>query len=72
MEIHEKIENRIIEVWLTNADREDKQLCESVKQWCAQWKQQGLFPVLYFSGQKNLYDQTLALLDYNKRHPKTV
>lgn len=71
MVIHRKNEKGIIEVWMTNADRQDKQLFESVKQACANWKQQGLLPVIYFSGQEDMYEQTLALLDYNKNHPKT-
>lgn len=71
MVIHRKIEKGIIEVWMTNADRQDKQLFESMKQACANWKQQGLLPVIYFSGQEEIYEHTLALLDYNKHHPKT-
>ena len=71
MEIYEQAEKEIVEIWMTNADRQDKQLFESVKQACANWKQQGLLPVIYFSGQEDMYEQTLALLDYNKNHPKT-
>ena len=71
MEIYEQAEKRIVEIWMTNADRQDKQLCDSVKQACARWKQQGLLPIIYFSGEKDLYEQTFALLERNKKHPRT-
>lgn len=66
-----KTEKGIIEIWLTNAERHNEKLRKSLRQKCLKWKQQGLLPVIYFSGQEDLYEHTLALLDYNKNHPKT-
>ena len=58
---------KIMEIWLTRADQEDTALLECLKPKYAEWKQQGILPVVYRSGTESLFDCTLDLLKYNRK-----
>ena len=66
MEISRNENNKNIEVWLTKAERDDQKLQESLKPHYKKWKEAGYLPVVYLSGNENLYDNTLALLKHNR------
>ena len=66
LEISRNKNNKTIEVWLTKAERDDQKLQESLKPHYKKWKEAGYLPVVYLSGNENLYDNTLALLKHNR------
>lgn len=65
MEVSE--ENKIVELWLTRAERDDPALRESLKPLCQQYKAQNYLVAVFLSGEADLYQQTRDLLLYNQR-----
>lgn len=56
------------EFWVTNIERQAPIFQKVVLPWFFnQFKLFGYFVTIYHSGQKNLYDQTSALLCYNRK-----
>ena len=58
---------KIVEVWLTKAEKNDPALRENLKKLYARYKGTKYTVAVYESGENDLYDGTLALLSYNKR-----
>ncbi|NCB51111.1 MAG: hypothetical protein EOM54_04415 [Clostridia bacterium] len=67
MEIHVNAKNHIVEFWLTNAEKNDALLRESLKSQYKKWKAENYLPVMYESGERDLYKATSDLLRYNRR-----
>ena len=67
MEIKVNRELRTVEAWLTNDDQNDPELMAWLKEQYPLWRSQKLMPVVYRSGSEDLYENTLALLKYNRR-----
>ena len=65
MEIRE--ESRIVELWLTRAERDDPAFRESLKPIYQQYKDQKYLVAVFLSGEEDLYQQTRDLLLYNRR-----
>ena len=65
MEIRE--ESRIVELWLTRAERDDPAFRESLKPIYQQYKDQNYLVAVFLSGEEDLYQQTRDLLLYNRR-----
>lgn len=67
MEINVKYEKRMVEIWLSNAEKRDPVLRESLKDIYDKFKKKKYLVAVFESGEKDLYQGTLDLLAYNKR-----
>lgn len=60
-------EKKLVEIWLTNAEKKDPELRESMKDIYDKFKKKKYLVAVFESGEKDLYQGTLDLLAYNKR-----
>lgn len=67
MKINVKDEKRMVEIWLSNAEKRDPVLRESLKDIYDKFKKKKYLVAVFESGEKDLYQGTLDLLAYNKR-----
>ena len=67
MEINIHDDKKMVEVWLTRAEKQDKVLQQELKSLYAQYKKKKYMVAVFESGEQDLYQNTLALLSYNKR-----
>lgn len=67
MEINVKDEKRMVEIWLSNVEKRDPVLRESLKTIYDKFKKKKYLVAVFESGEKDLYQGTLDLLAYNKR-----
>ena len=67
MEMYVWDKSRDVEIWLTGAEKKDSQLRVQLKNVYAAWKRKGYFVTVFESGEKDLYQETLDLLTYNKK-----
>ena len=67
MEINVRDKQKIVEVWLTNAERDDPAVKAQLKPLYAQYKQKKYTVAVFQSGGQNLSHSTLDLLIYNQR-----
>lgn len=65
MEVREQ--SKIVELWLTRAERDDPAFRESLKPIYQQYKAQNYLVAVFLSGEEELYQQTRDLLFYNRR-----
>lgn len=65
MNINEQ--SKIVELWLTRAERDDPALRESLRPIYRQYKDQKYLVAVFLSGEEELYQQTRDLLRYNRR-----
>lgn len=66
MEINVRDDKQMVEVWLTNEEKNDMNLRASLKDIYAKYKQKKYLVAVFTSGSKDLYQNTLSLLTYNK------
>ncbi|MEN6471853.1 MAG: hypothetical protein ABFC62_10350 [Clostridiaceae bacterium] len=66
MEIIANEKDRILEIWLTNAEKNDAVLRASLKPLYSQWKAKKYLPVVYESGSGDLKESILGLLQHNR------
>lgn len=67
MEINVNEQAKLVEFWLTNAEKNDEALLASLKPQFKAWKAKKYLPVVYRSGSEDLYELTSALLIWNCR-----
>ena len=67
MEVYVKDDRKLVEIWLTNAEKQDRGLRESLKGIFDKYKRKKYLVAVFESGEKELYRETLELLSYNKR-----
>ncbi len=67
MEMNVKDDRKLVEIWLTNAEKKDPVLREGLKDIYDKYKKKKYLVAVYESGEKDLYQGTLDLLAYNKR-----
>lgn len=67
MEIHVRKDAKIVEVWLTNAEKQDQALREKLKPLYQEYKAQKYLVAVFQSGGKDLAQRTSDLLCYNKQ-----
>ncbi len=65
MEISVSEQQKTVEVWLTRAERDDAALRADLKARCQRYSRSGYFVAVFFSGSKDLTQQTRDLLNYN-------
>lgn len=63
--VHEK--EKLVEVWLTNAEKNDPAVQEHLKMLYAKYKLFKYTVAVFQSGGRDLYQSTLDLLAYNKK-----
>ena len=62
MEYNVRSGSRIVEVWLTKAERENAELGENLKPLFQKWKAQNYMVAVFKSGSEDLAENTSALL----------
>lgn len=67
MEINVRDDRKIVEVWLTNQEKQDESLREHLKGLYQQYREKKYIVAVYMSGNLNLTEETSALLCYNRK-----
>ena len=67
MEIKINDSAHIAEIWLTKSERDDLNVRKSLRPMYEKFNLKKILPVVYLSGDKDLYEQTSALLCFNRR-----
>lgn len=67
MQIIVRDERKLVEVWLTNAEKDDPRVDATLKPLYAEYKQKKYLVAVFKSGQKSLCEGTRDLLLYNKK-----
>lgn len=67
MEINVRDDRKIVEVWLTNQEKQDESLREQLKNLYQQYREKKYIVAVYMSGDLNLTEETNALLCYNRK-----
>ena len=67
MEMNVRDDKKIVEIWLTNAEKNDPVLRESLKDVYAKYKVKKYLVAVFESGSADLYQCTRDLLIYNRR-----
>lgn len=67
MEINVNETNKIVEIWLTNEEKQDQRLRESLKPIYQKFHAKKFTVAVFESGQRDLTEATSDLLCYNRR-----
>ena len=67
MEMNVRDDVQIVEIWLSNAEKNDKQLRDSLQVVFDKYKKKKYMVAVFESGEKDLYQGTLDLLAYNRK-----
>ena len=67
MEMSVEPDRRLVEIWLTNAEKADPGLRANLQSVCARFKQKKYLVAVFESGGGDLMEQTRELLLYNRR-----
>lgn len=67
MEINVRDDRRIVEIWLTNEEQQDRAFRENLKPLYQQYKAKKYTVAVFLSGSRELAEETGALLCYNKK-----
>lgn len=67
MEIHVRDDRKIAEVWLTKEEQQDQAVRETLKPLYQQYKAKKYTVAVFLSGDKDLAEETGALLRHTKR-----
>ena len=67
MEMNVRDDKKIVEIWLTNAEKIDPILREGLKELYAEYKAKKYLVAVFESGGGDLYENTRDLLLYNRR-----
>lgn len=65
--MHVRDDKKLVEIWLTRAEKQDAQLREGLKDVYDRCREKKYLVAVYESGEGDLYQSTLDLLAYNKR-----
>lgn len=58
---------QMVEIWLSNAEKNDKQIRDSLQVVFDKYKKKKYMVAVFESGEKELYQGTLDLLAYNRK-----
>lgn len=67
MEMNVKDDVQIVEIWLSNAEKNDKQIRDGLQVVFDKYKKKKYMVAVFESGSKDLYQGTLDLLAYNRK-----
>ncbi len=59
-------DNKIVEIWLTNADKKNLTIQNNLKLLSNEYKQQNFNVAVYESGKNDLFNNTASLLLHNR------
>jgi hypothetical protein len=60
-------DSKIVEIWLTNAEKNDPELKAGLQKIYDEYKEKKYTVAVFQSGNQDLYQNTLALLSYNRK-----
>ena len=67
MNIRENETDKLLEIWLTNAECQDETISASLQPLFEAYKARGYFPVVYESGEGDLLESIRHLLLHNRK-----
>lgn len=67
MEMNVRDDVQIVEIWLSNAEKKDKQIRDSLQVLFDKYKKKKYMVAVFESGEKDLCQGTLELLAYNRK-----
>lgn len=67
MEIYVKDDEKLVDIWLTNVEKNDPVIRERLNDIYRTYKEKKYLVAVFESGGRDLYKSTLNLLAYNKR-----
>ena len=67
MEMNVRDDMKLVDIWLTNAEKNDPQLRSSLQSIYDKYKEKKYTVAVFESGSEDLYENTIALLRYNKK-----
>lgn len=67
MEINVRDEKRLVEIWLSRAEKKNPELRDGLKNIYSEYKRKKYLVAVFESGERDLYQGVLELLIYNKR-----
>lgn len=67
MEMNVRDDQKLVEIWLTNAEKIDPVLREGLKEIYAKYKTKKYMVAVFESGKGDLYENTRDLLLFNRR-----
>lgn len=67
MEMNVRDDQKLVEIWLTNAEKIDPVLREGLKEIYAKYKTKKYMVAVFESGKGDLYENTRDLLFFNRR-----
>lgn len=68
MEMNVKDDKQSVEIWLTNAEKNDQRLRAGLQDIYDRYREKKYLVAVFESGEKDLYQGTLDLLTYNRKH----
>ena len=67
MEINVRDDRKIVDIWLTNEEQQDQALREELRPLYQQYETKKYKVAVFLSGGRDLAEETVALLRYNKK-----
>ena len=67
MELYVREDRRIVEIWLTGAEKQDAAVQEKLKSLYTIYRKEKYLVAVFLSGAGDLYAETRELLAYNRR-----
>lgn len=67
MEMNVRDEQKTVDIWLTNAEKNDPEIRRSLEEIYREYQQKKYLVAVFESGSQDLYQNTLDLLRYNRR-----
>lgn len=67
MRMEVKDQSKVVELWLTREEKNNKQFLDALKSLYRQYQTQSYLVAVFYSGGEDLYQQTRDLLLYNRR-----
>ena len=71
MEMNVRDDQKLVEIWLTNAEKIDPVLREGLKEIYAKYKTKKYMVAVFESGKGDLYENTRDLLLFNRRRSRS-
>lgn len=67
LEVNIRHKSKIVEIWLTNIEKQNKELREQLKPFYQKYKKQDYLVAVFESGERDLCDAASDLLCYNRK-----
>lgn len=67
LDVNIRHDQKLVEIWLTNAEKQDTLLQEMLKPLYGKWKQKGYLVAVYLSGAQDLCEVSSQLLCHNRK-----